>query len=611
MQHILAVVVAEPLACPSLFGKGQVAVGKTQRRPIAPTDDWDQLQLLTTFPEQQSYELLRPIVLFGQSPAERARQTRTPERTLYRRAARFERVGMASLFETPVRSRDHRTLPRELREAIRQLAAEEPALRPYEIAAICGVVHGRRPSPHTVKRVLAETPPTPVRTRRFPPYHQIADPVERRLAIVRLHSEGWIVSRIASYLDVDRTTVYRTLRRWIDEGVWGLDDKRPGARRGSRKVDLATMRLVRELQENPGLGEFRIHAALKRLGIELSPRTCGRILAINRRLYGLSTPAKREHEPKPMPFQASRRHQYWTVDIRYLDHSVDDENIYCISILENYSRAMLASAISRKQDLTAYLMVLYAAIRQHGAPEALVSDGGGVFRAKHAQSIYERLGIRKLEIEPRQAWQSYIETQFNVQRRMADWHFGTATSWMELLDAHDHWVVEFNYQVHWAHRKREDARQSPAEVLSWVVGRPVEPSALHRVFYATRFGRVLNQLGYARFRHWRVYGERGLAGETAALWLYRGHLTVAFADEALAEYQVRYQPDDHHLVAVTEGALLPNAYASPQPWLWELGPTEWLRVIPLEPYAPQQSKAVLAALQLSFALADGGDRTAK
>jgi transposase InsO family protein len=121
-----------------------------------------------------------------------------------------------------------------------------------------------------------------------------------------------------------------------------------------------------------------------------------------------------------MPFRASRRHQYWTVDIRYLDHNLDDERIYCISILENYSRAILASAISRKQDLTAYLMVLFAAIRQHGAPEALVSDGGGVFRAKQAQHIYDRVGILKLTIEPRQSWQSYIETAFNVQRRMAD-----------------------------------------------------------------------------------------------------------------------------------------------------------------------------------------------
>lgn len=80
-------------------------------------------------------------------------------------------------------------------------------------------------------------------------------------------------------------------------------------------------------------------------------------------------------------------------------HRLGGGNIYVISILDNYSRAILASGLSRTQDLTAYLLVLYAAIRQHGTPEALVSDGGSVFKAKQALRIYEALGIRKEQID--------------------------------------------------------------------------------------------------------------------------------------------------------------------------------------------------------------------
>ncbi len=76
---------------------------------------------------------------------------------------------------------------------------------------------------------------------------------------------------------------------------------------------------------------------------------------------------------------------------------------YVISILETFSRAILASAVSRNQELTAYLMVLYAAIRQHGSPEALVSDGGGIFKAKEAMRTYAALGIKKEQIEKKQA----------------------------------------------------------------------------------------------------------------------------------------------------------------------------------------------------------------
>ncbi len=37
-----------------------------KRQQVPPTDDWQQLQLLAKTPEQRTYELIRPVVLFGQ-----------------------------------------------------------------------------------------------------------------------------------------------------------------------------------------------------------------------------------------------------------------------------------------------------------------------------------------------------------------------------------------------------------------------------------------------------------------------------------------------------------------------------------------------------------------
>ena len=327
-------------------------------------------------------------------------------------------------------------------------------------------------------------------------------------------------------------------------------------------------------------------------------RRCGNPgLARNRKLYDVPSPSR---EPKVMPFKALRRHQYWTVDMRYLDHGLDDGKVYCISILENDSRAILASGVLRRQDLTAYLLVLFAAIRQHGVPEVLVSDDGSVFRAKQAQHVYERLQIAKREIERRQPWQSYIETAFNVQRRMSDWHFAQASMWNELLTVHDQWVADYNYQVHWAHRQRDDGRHSPAQVRGWVSGRQVPAEHLCRIFYATRFRRILNRAGSVRFRHWRVYGERGLAGEAVAVWLYGEHLTIAFADEALAQYGVTYQPGQRQLATITTQQLFATPYQSPQLPLWELRNGEWLSAIRVPPYAPRRRPISAAYRQLAL-----------
>jgi hypothetical protein len=230
-------------------------------------------------------------------------------------------------------------------------------------------------------------------------------------------------------------------------------------------------------------------------------------------------------------------------------------------------------------------------VRQHGSPQVLVSDSGGIFAsAKQAKIIHKALGIRKEEIARRQPWQSLIEANFGVQARMADWDFAKATTWEKLLAVHDRWVADFNYQVHWAHRKREDGRHTPRDVLGWVSGREWAPKELHRIFYTTRFGRTLDKAGYVRFRHWRLYGEQGLPGKRVAVWLYREHLTVAFVDEPLAEYRVVYEPDAQRMKAVAEMHRYTTPFRSPQLILFVLGDTDWLRVLRLPEYRPRRAR---------------------
>jgi transposase InsO family protein len=297
-----------------------------------------------------------------------------------------------------------------------------------------------------------------------------------------LHAEGWTVSAIAGYLAVHRSTVHAILRRWRDEDFAGLPDKPHTRNRRALKTDLRALDAARKLQENPLLGEFRLHAKLKQLGIELSPRTCGRILAVNRELYGLGRPPRTKSmlASKPMPFAATRRHEYWSVDVRYLDHRLGGGNVYCIAVLDNYSRAILASGVFRSQDTLTFLLMLRAAVVTYGSPEALVSDSGAIFRSHQAQAVYAALGIRKEAIDRGEPWQDYIETTFNIQRRMADWHFAQAQTWAELVTVHDRWLADYNAQQHWAHRSRRDGRRSPQEVLGWVTGTLQEPATVER-----------------------------------------------------------------------------------------------------------------------------------
>ncbi len=473
---------------------------KKRRRRVEPTDDWEQLELLCAWDEQIEYERIRPLVLFGEPVAERALGTGTSKRTLQRRVSGFEREGMGSLFGSSPAKR--RVLPSSLRRLILDLKAEHPALNNNEISNICYVFSGRRPDVRTVGSVLHEEP-LPLRAfRRFDPYHEIPAAKERRKAVVALHYEGWTDKSIAGYLKVDRSTVHRVVKRWIEEGPEGLESRKRGRPKGVRKVDLRAMDAVRRMQENPELGAFRMRAALEQAGIHLSVRTVGRILKTNRDLYDLEKPKRSPHHKREMPYEASRRHEIWTSDVRYIDHSLPGTGyVYVVSILENYSRAILASAVTLSQDTNAYLSVLHAAIERYGSPKKIVTDGGAIFRSDRAKAVYRALSIEKEEIERRQPWQSFIETTFNVQRRMADYYFARAESWEEMVAEHDRWLEGYNTQRHWAHEDREDGRRSPSEVLGWVTGIRYHPTDLERAFFSSRFTRKLDPLGYARLKH--------------------------------------------------------------------------------------------------------------
>ena len=122
------------------------------------------------------------------------KQTGVSASTIYRKVSRFDELGMQSLFEAePVE--DKRALPPAYRQAIVQLKAEYPPFRPNELATICETRFERRPSSsHHSEDPVHRAAPAKVE-RRFPRYAEMADPLERRGAIIRLHAEGMSTSR--------------------------------------------------------------------------------------------------------------------------------------------------------------------------------------------------------------------------------------------------------------------------------------------------------------------------------------------------------------------------------------------------------------------------------
>ena len=210
-----------------------------------------------------------------------------------------------------------------------------------------------------------------------------------------------------------------------------------------------------------------------------SERTVGRAMAHNRFWRGAPNPLGQEHEssdkePAELPYKPLCHHQYWFIDIRYLVRFAG-QWVYSICIIEGLSRTILAGMASRYQDELAILQLLHVTFGYYCLPGGIVSDNASVFTAEAFLRVLDGLGIEPCPIESGQAWQNLLETQFNVQRRLADARFIQAETFDEIEDAHAAFIQLFNTTRHWAHRDRTDDRLTPVAVLGGRLGRAVTP----------------------------------------------------------------------------------------------------------------------------------------
>src|SRR5207302_8685711 len=163
-----------------------------------------------------------------------------------------------------------------------------------------------------------------------------------------------------------------------------------------------------------------------------------------------------------------------------------------------------------------------------------------------------------------------------IQRRRADHACSNARTWPEIQQAHQTWWKNYNSEHHYAQRERQDGRHSPSEVLRGVLGRTYPEEVLSRALYATQFTRHLDRHGFVKFKHWRFYGERGLAEEDVSVWVYEGNLKVEYQATALSLYELSVEKDTGKITEVTNVHRLETHFRSPQLDLWQLSDTEWL-----------------------------------
>ena len=487
---------------------------------MLPLLDSDEPQLPLDDPTQHRYEVIRPVVVIGnRTVAERARELGMHPETVGRLKRRFEKQGMLGLLPDTMEVFPSGRRGRVKEAVVEELAYLKSLYDGFQYRELCRILFCKleeRISDKTVKKLWHQLPPAPISPKQLPllDYHTYAERLEARKQVTELYFQGWNKLSISRFMRVSRPTIDEWISRFESENLASLEDRSSAPKLPQRKVWLPVMLEVYHLQKrHPDAGRFRIWSVLGKP--EISERTVGRVMALNKRIYpDIPHVAKKrkKKEPQPHPFKAAFAHQYWFIDGRMMDFEIDGVRGWSLIVLDGYSRAMLAGAVAPSETSWLALTVLFTACRRYGVPQYLISDKGGAYISEVFEAVCGRLGIDHTTITGKdgESYKNLMETHFNIQRRLYDYQFSLCRTPVEFEQAHRRFLELYNSTARRGLLQDKFQSPIPLQVLSEAKGRLYTTKELERKFSRALFPRITNRYGCVTLHSYHFYVEEGL-----------------------------------------------------------------------------------------------------
>jgi transposase InsO family protein len=236
------------------------------------------------------------------------------------------------------------------------------------------------------------------------------DVLEERTRFVLDHdSEQYTMAELCRTYGIARKTGYQWVKRYEEEGLGGLPDRRYGAEHHPNQTDAGIEEQIVQLKyAHPSWGAKKLRGRLWTADKEVvwpSVSTFGEIL----RRKGLSTPQrKRLRVPLySQPFQkVEAANQLWCADFKGWFLTGKGERVDPLTMTDAHSRYLLRCQHVEKTDTEHVRAIFAAAFREYGLPETIRTDNGAPFASRSIAGIsrlsidWMKLGIQPERIKP-------------------------------------------------------------------------------------------------------------------------------------------------------------------------------------------------------------------
>jgi putative transposase len=377
-------------------------------------------------------------------------------------------------------------------------------------------------------------------------------PMDERMKFMGLYLEHeWTMAALCREFGVSRKTGYKLARRYIEQGLVGLEDQSRAPHHHPNAVSAEIEHaVVSARREHRTWGPKKLRAWLQRHRPDTdwpAASTIGQILS----RHGLTVPRRRSRKAMVYsePFVGcDSPNAVWSADLKGWFLTGDGLRCDPLTMTDNHSRFLLRCQAVSATDHAAIQPIFEAAFREYGLPVAIRTDNGPPFATTTVGGLSKlsiwwlRLGIIPERIEPGKPEQNGRHERMHRTLKRE-----TATppqrTWRAQQRAFDRFRMEYNQD-----RPHEAIEQQPPASLYCPSPRPY-PLMLSEMSYPE--GYVLRRVydkGGIVWQNRQVYLSETLGGEIIGLrqvsdriWdIYFGPIKLAQFDTY--EYRLIHLP---------------------------------------------------------------------
>ena len=227
------------------------------------------------------------------------------------------------------------------------------------------------------------------------PWKQRSVVQEKQSFIMEWLADGVNVSELCRTFGISRTLGYAYIKRYQRDGFRGLEELSRAPRRvWNRTAPCVEQLIVAIRRARPRWGAWTIHLVLRRAVDRRALPAVSTIDLILKR-HGLvkrRRRVRRIREVHPI-FVAQRPNQIWSADFKGKFRTGDMRYCYPLTIMDTYSRYVLAIVGMRRPTFEGTRAVFEALFEEYGLPQQIHTDNGEPFASSVSLSRLTRLAV--------------------------------------------------------------------------------------------------------------------------------------------------------------------------------------------------------------------------